>query len=78
MTIQESNSITKAFFMTIPVKIEDLKDGNYFISKGSKMVFSQIRRQTETTITVFVLQCLLSSYTTVTFNKGQIVDLIVK
>lgn len=63
---------------TKTVKIEDLNEGNYFISKGSKMVFSQIRRQTENTITVFVLQCLVSSYITVTFNKGQEVELILK
>lgn len=55
---------------TIPVKIEDVKEGNYFISKGSKMVFSQVRRQTETT--------MMSSYITVTFNKGQEVDLLIK
>lgn len=63
---------------TMPVKIEDVKEGNYFISKGSKMIFSQVRRQTETTITVFVMQCLLSSYITVTFTKGQEVELILK
>ena len=63
---------------TITVKIEEVKEGNYFISKGSKMIFSQIRRQTETTMTVFVMNCLLSSYITVTFNKGQNVELLVK
>jgi len=63
---------------TISVKIEELKEGNYFISKGSKMIFSQVRRQTETTITVFVMNCIMSSYITVTFNKGENVDLLIK
>jgi len=63
---------------TMTVKIQDVREGNYFISKGSKMVFSQIRKETETHLTVYVLQCLLSSYITVTFAKNQNVELLIK
>lgn len=63
---------------TITVKIQEVKEGNYFISKGSKMVFSQIRKETDTHISVYVMQCIMSSYTTVTFPKNQEVELLIK
>ena len=63
---------------TITVKIEEVKEGNYFIRNGSKMVFSQVRKQTEIVVSVYVLQCLMSSYITVTFDKNEEVQLLMK
>lgn len=63
---------------TVTVKIQDVREGNYFISKGSKMIFSQIRKETDTHITVYVLQCIMSSYTTIMFAKNENVELLIK
>lgn len=58
------------------VKITDLKTGDKFISKGSKLTFSQVRRETETTISVYCWQHIMSSYITIDFKKSELVELI--
>lgn len=58
---------------TATIKAEDLQVGFTFVSKGSKMTVARIKSVNEDSITFFVLQHIMSSYTTVTIAKSEIV-----
>lgn len=53
---------------------QELQVGDSFISKGSKMTLARIKAVNEDSIVMFVLQHVMSSYTTVTIKKSEIVS----
>lgn len=62
--------------MTRTVKISDLKVGDTFISKGSKLTLARVKGETETTRNLFCLQHIMSSYSSFVANKDLEVTLL--
>ena len=53
------------------MKAAGLKVGYTFTSKGTKLKVARIKSETDTTITLFCLSYILSSYLSVTLNKDE-------
>jgi len=62
--------------MKATMKAQDLKVGDSFISKGSKMTLARVKSVNEDSVVMFVLQHIMSSYTTVTIKKSEIVNVL--
>lgn len=62
--------------MTTAIKVQDLKVGDVFISRGSKLTVARIKSSDETTINLFCLNHLLSSYISIKFIKSNDVTLV--
>lgn len=52
---------------------QELQVGDSFVCKGSRMTVGRVKWTTEDSITLYVLQHIMSSYTTVTIKKSEIV-----